>query len=125
MKKITTLALVAFVGVAIIAVAPAPAAEALHLQLDASMPAAGQTLEASPEKIVLEFSERPELAVARVAIDNAKLGKITRSEEDETILWVAVEEPLAAGTHTVNWVTSSGDGHPVTGEFSFTVSARR
>jgi methionine-rich copper-binding protein CopC len=38
---------------------------------------------------------------------------------------VAFEEPLHDGAYTVNWTTSSGDGHPVRGEFSFTVSTGR
>jgi len=97
----------------------------LHLKLDSSIPKADETLKASPEKIVLEFSQRPELTVAKIDIQDGKLSKVMRGEEDETILWVAVEESLPAGNHIVKWVTSSSDGHPVRGEFSFTVSARR
>ena len=97
----------------------------LHLKLDSSIPKADETLKASPEKIVLEFSQRPELTVAKIGIQDGKLSKVMRGEEDETILWVAVEESLPAGNHIVKWVTSSSDGHPVRGEFSFTVSDRR
>ena len=58
-------------------------------------------------------------------IEGAELGKVTRSEEDETILWTAIEEPLPNGNHTVSWVTSSSDGHPIRGEFTFTIGAAR
>jgi hypothetical protein len=109
--------------------AAAPAGAAFHLKLDKSEPAAEQVLEASPEKIVLYFSQRPELAISRVTITGAegeaKVGKVQRNEENETILWAAVEEPLAAGGYTVAWVTSSADLHPVRGEFTFTVQAAR
>jgi|TARA_B100000959_G_scaffold167266_1_gene175141 hypothetical protein len=97
----------------------------LHLKLDSSIPKTDEILKASPKKIVLEFSQRPELSIAKIDIQDGKLGKVMRSEEDETILWAAIEESLPAGKHTVKWVTSSSDGHPVRGEFSFAVSARR
>ena len=116
-------------AVAIAVAGAAPAENVLHLKLDKSMPEADQVLASSPDKIVLEFSEEPELAVARVSVTaghgDAKLSKVARSEEDATILWVAVEEPLVDGTYTVTWVTSSADGHPVRGDFAFTVKADR
>lgn len=119
----------AMLAIAAFAVPPAPADGVLHLQLDKSAPEADQVLSAAPEKIVLEFSQRPELAVSRVVIRNgdvqAKLGELQRQEDDETILWADFQEPVADGTYTVNWTTSSGDGHPVRGEFSFTVSTGR
>ena len=125
MKKLAAVLVASLMMVSLVAVGVAPAESVLHLKLDASLPEADQVLEASPERIVLEFSIRPELAVSRIQIEDAKLGKVARSEDDETILWVVVEEPLAAGAHTVNWVTSSGDGHPVRGEFTFSVGANR
>jgi len=127
-KKIAAM-LVVFVAATVLATSAAPAGAALHLKLDKSEPAAEQVLEASPEKIVLYFSQRPELAISRVTITGAegeaKVGKVQRNEENETILWAAVEEPLAAGGYTVAWVTSSADLHPVRGEFTFTVQAAR
>jgi len=132
-KIVATLAVVAILAVMFVSIAPAaPAAPdpaGFHLKLDKSEPAAEQVLEASPEKIVLYFSQRPELAISRVTITGAeggaKVGKVQRNEENETILWAAVEEPLADGAYTVAWVTSSADLHPVRGEFTFTVRAAR
>jgi hypothetical protein len=132
-RIVATLAVVAILAVMFVSIAlAAPAAPdpaALHLKLDKSEPAAEQVLEASPEKIVLYFSQRPELAISRVTITGAegeaKVGKVQRNEENETILWAAVEEPLADGAYTVAWVTSSADLHPVRGEFTFTVRAAR
>ena len=85
----------------------------LHLKLDSSIPKADEMLETPPKRIVLKFSQRPELTVAKIGIQDGKLSKVMRGEEDETILWVAVEESLPAGNHIVKWVTSSSDGHPV------------
>lgn len=107
----------------------APAESVLHLKLDKSAPEADQVVSEAPTKIVLEFSERPELAVSRIAVKgahgDAKLTAVARSEEDETILWAAFETPLTDGAYTVSWMTSSSDGHAVRGEFSFTVRAAR
>lgn len=106
-----------------------PAAEAIHLRLEKSTPAADAVVAQSPAKIVLDFSEGFEMAVSKVTIKGVagevKLGKLARHEEDETIMWAAIEAPLDAGVYSVNWVTSSGDGHPVRGDFDFTVKAAR
>lgn len=126
-KQAAAILVVMLAALALAAVTPVGAA--LHLKLDKSEPAAEQVLEASPEKIVLHFSQRPELAISRVTITGAegeaKVGKVQRNEENETILWAAVEGPLADGAYTVAWVTSSADLHPVRGEFTFTVRAAR
>jgi len=107
----------------------APAENVLHLMLEKSAPEADQVVSKAPTKIVLEFSEEPELAVSRIAVKgahgDAKLTDVARSEEDETILWASFEAPLTDGAYTVTWMTSSSDGHPVRGEFSFTVRAAR
>jgi len=128
MKKSTFLAVAALIAV-VFAVGSAPAESVVHLQLDKSVPEADQVLTESPSKVVLEFSLKPELAVSRIMVKgdhgDAKLSDVARSEEDETILWAAFEEPLVDGAYAVSWVTSSGDGHPVRGEFSFTVRAGR
>ena len=34
-----------------------------------------------------------------------------------------VKQALAAGSYTVSWKTSSKDGHPIKGDFTFTVKA--
>ena len=105
----------------------APATEAIHLWLDKSTPAADAVVAQSPERIVLDFSEGFEMAVSKVTIKgvagDVKLGKLVRHKEDETIMWAPIETPLADGVYSVSWITSSGDGHPVRGNFDFTVKA--
>jgi len=129
MKKRLLVAAVVVLAVAALAAAPAPAASVLHLKLDKSTPEADQVVTASPEKIVLDFSEKPELAVSRVSLKRGsrdiELSEVKRSEDDESILWVGVPSPLADGAYTVDWTTSSADGHPVRGEFAFTVATGR
>jgi len=124
-----TLVTCAVFAVVLLCVNAATAESVLHLKLDKSTPAADQVVSEVPTKIVLDFSLAPELAVSRIAVAGAggkvEMGEVKRSAEDDTILWASVEEPLADGAYTVNWTTSSGDGHPVRGEFSFTVQANR
>ena len=104
MKKGATLALAALIAVVLV-VGSAPAESGIHLKLDKSLPEADQVLRETPDKVVLEFSLKPELAVSRITVKgdhgDAKLTDVARSEEDETILWAAFEEPLADGTYAV------------------------
>lgn len=127
MKKRALLSVQAILVVVVLAGAVVTAEEFLHLKLDKSAPEADQVLREAPAKIVLDFSEKPEAAVSRISVKgehgDAKLTAVAAGEDDDTILWAAFEEPLVDGAYSVSWVTSSGDGHPVRGEFSFTVSA--
>lgn len=129
MRKRAFLVVRAVLVVVALTVGLATAAVFLHLKLDKSTPEADQVLREAPAKIVLDFSEKAETAVTRISVKSehgdAKLTTVASSEDDETILWAAFEEPLADGVYSVSWVTSSNDGHPVRGEFSFTVSAGR
>ena len=117
------------VAATLMVVGATPATGAIHLYLDKSAPAADAVVTQSPEKVVLEFSESFEMAVSKVTIKgdagDVTLGKLERHKEEETIMWAPIETPLADGVYSVNWVTSSGDGHPVRGDFDFTVEAAR
>lgn len=129
MKRRVFLTLQAVLVFGILGVGLVAAEGLLHLKLDKSIPEADAVLPEAPAKIMLDFSEKPELSVSRINVKSergdAKLTAVASSEEDETILWVAFEEPLADGVYSVSWVTSSADGHPIRGEFSFAVSAGR
>jgi methionine-rich copper-binding protein CopC len=128
MEKRARLAVQAFL-IVVLAAGFVAAEELLHLKLDKSIPEADQVVSEAPTKIVLDFSQKPEVSVSRIRVTSdhgdAKLTAVASGEEDETILWAAFEEPLADGVYAVSWVTSSGDGHPIRGEFSFTVNAGR
>lgn len=121
---------IAFCVVAlVVAVATlADAAVATHLKLTRSVPAADAELADSPADIRLWFSQSPELAVSRITLhgpDGAvELGKVERVP-DEDVLFAVVPGVLVAGKYEVSWRTSSGDGHPIRGEFGFSVAATR
>ena len=96
-----------------------------HLRLTKSAPAKDAQVTGPPTEIRLWFSLPPELSISRIKLTAAdgtaiKLGDVAAA--DENALVAAVPAPIAAGTYEVSWRTSSGDGHPLTGTFAFTVT---
>lgn len=106
--------------------APQADASAMHLRLTKSAPAEDAQLSAAPTEIRLWFSQAVELSISRIKVTAAdgteiELGKVETAEAE--VLVAAVPPDVAAGTYEVAWRTSSGDGHPITGTFGFTVAA--
>lgn len=104
------------------------AAAPFHLHLEKSEPTKDQVLSAAPSVIRLWYSMPPELAVTSVKLTRADGASITtasphRGKDDATAVEVEIKQPLAAGSYLVKWKTASKDGHPVTGDFAFTVKA--
>lgn len=126
------LAAAALAGVVIVGraglAAPNAAAATVHLQLKRSVPAKDTTTTAAPSTIRLWFTERAEPAVARVSLKAADGKPVAVSAvrretaAADTSLVVDVKGAMNPGRYTVGWRVMSGDGHPVTGEFGFTIS---
>jgi methionine-rich copper-binding protein CopC len=100
-----------------------------HTKLIKSEPAANDTLDTAPRKLILWFSERIELKVSSVKLTGAKgkvipLGALAHAGAADSSVVVPVTAVLAAGSYSIMWRTASDDGHPVTGTFSFVVRAR-
>lgn len=94
-----------------------------HDTLLESDPADGATLETSPEAITLTFSaDVLEVSpLVRITDESGEqLAEITPSV-DGPVATAALEEPLPAGTSTVQWRVVSSDGHPIEGTFEVTV----
>lgn len=94
-----------------------------HDTLLESDPADGATLEASPEAITLTFSADilDVSPLVRITDENGEqLAEITPSI-DGPVATATLEEPLPAGTSTVQWRVVSSDGHPIEGTFEVTV----
>lgn len=101
----------------------APAVAEAHARLLSSNPAAGATV-AAPRSIALTFSERSVPAFSGLELVNAQGVRTdvrTSTSQDGKVLTGALARPLSAGAYTVNWRIASGDGHRMTGSFSFTV----
>lgn len=94
-----------------------------HGTLLESDPADGATLETSPEAITLTFSaDVLEVSpLVRITDESGEqLAEITPSV-DGPVATATLEEPLPAGTSTVQWRVVSSDGHPIEGTFEVTV----
>ena len=94
-----------------------------HDTLLESDPADGATLETSPEAITLTFSAdvlEVSPLVRITDVSGEQLAEITPSI-DGPVATATLEEPLPAGTSTVQWRVVSSDGHPIEGTFGVTV----
>ena len=97
----------------------------VHIRLESSAPAAGSVLTTAPERIELRFSARVEVALSSVVLvsptgDSVPLS-VAAEGADDRILVGSVDD-LVDGEYVVRWKTVSADGHPVSGEFGFTLS---
>lgn len=97
-----------------------------HGALKRSDPAAGDTVASSPSAVRLEFTERVELRLVRIALAGpggraVDLSEPRLADEARTIVVVAPTTPLGPGRYIVRWQVAGADGHPTRGTFAFTV----
>jgi len=99
---------------------------AVHIRLESSVPAAGAVVSTVPERFELRFSGSVNEALSSLVLvgptgDSVRvtLGALL---DDERIVVGDVPE-LTAGKYLVLWKIVSADGHPVAGEFEFTLAA--
>lgn len=105
----------ALTGVLVTAV-PAEA----HTTLTSSSPAKGATV-TSPAQIRLTFADPVRFTGVVVTDAHGGHHESGKSQAVDNHVTEAVAGPLAAGAYTVGWRVVAPDGHPVTGEFRFTV----
>jgi copper transport protein len=88
-----------------------------------SSPANGQRLNSAPSQVTLRFTESVRLVEGGLELLDATGNPVAAPEpavEGATVRW-PMPEALADGSYLVNWRVISGDGHPVSGAFSFGV----
>ncbi|WP_168176584.1 copper resistance CopC family protein [Williamsia sp. 1135] len=115
------------VGVALVAlglslgVGPAAA----HSSLVSSNPAADSALEQPPTAIELTFNQDISESFATIAVrdDTDTQIEVSAPSVVGTVVTARLPTGLAAGGFTVGYRVVSADGHPITGEFTFTVAA--
>lgn len=107
-------------GALALSVAPASA----HSGMTGSDPADGATVDVAPDAVTLTFNEPPQALGTEVAVvgpDGA-----TVSEGVTTVADTAVIQTLAAarpaGAYVIQWRVTSADGHPLSGELTFTAA---
>ncbi len=123
---VLTLVLVAGVVLALLAtVLQAGPARALpaHASLVSIAPADGAQLPTGPTQIQLTFDDTIASQFARVRLtrDDAVVDTAPPTVAG-TVVTAAVTEKAGPGAYRIAWQVASDDGHPVSGEASFTVT---
>jgi len=111
---------------AVIAIAMAASPAHAHAALRHADPAAGQSLDAPPKQLSLEFSTGVNLADAEIRLETPSGTQVRldvpKSEPAQgTILRRDIAAPLADGTYHVFWRVLSVDGHYTRGDYTFEI----
>jgi hypothetical protein len=105
-----------------------PAFASAHAFLDHADPKVGSTVSASPQTVMLKFTQEVEPAFSSVKVLDSS-GKQVDSQDakvdskDASIMTVSVPN-LPAGTYKVEWKVTSVDTHKTHGSFTFTVQPK-
>ncbi|MCP2637157.1 copper resistance protein CopC [Microbacterium sp. HD4P20] len=129
-RPLRAVALVATALLALIGVLVTASPAAAHDELLGSDPAADSTVDALPAELTLTFSGviGAEDGASEVQVTDAEgttLTDGTPTAQDNVLTQPLAAEGLggeASGPITVLWKVVSSDGHPISGEFSFTVA---
>jgi putative copper export protein/methionine-rich copper-binding protein CopC len=102
-----------------------PDAEA-HQRLLRTEPAREGVADEAPRELRFTFYEPVQLAFTRVELSGpagraVPLGEARVPPDSVAVLVVPIRGALQAGTYTVRWSTASRDGHPVRGEYAFSL----
>jgi copper transport protein len=99
----------------------------MHATLLSSEPAAKSTVTTAPRRIRLVFSEEIEPSLGRIRLvgPGGRVISLKSSGDprDVSALVAPVTSPLEPGVYRVAWRIVSEDGHPIDGEYSFTLAA--
>lgn len=104
-----------------------PVVAPAHTRLEQGSPASGAKLDAAPEEVRLTFSEAVVLAFTRITLTGpageVELAPITFAPGSRNVVVAPIRGPLDAGAYIVAWQVAGGDGHPIRGEYSFSIAA--
>ena len=107
-------------ALSVVAAAPASA----HDQLISTNPENGAQLDKQPEWLEMKFSGEIQAVGSEVMVkaDGTAVSAGEHTAEGTT-LSVALPDNLKPGAYTVVWRVVSSDGHPISGDFAFTIGA--
>ena len=100
-----------------------PALLSAHLKLVRSSPAANSTIESSPARLQLWFSDEPLLLMSAVTLAGPR-GAIKLEAPragGERSLVVSVGTTLEPGAYRIAWKTAGDDGHVLQGAVDFSI----
>lgn len=95
-----------------------------HSEMTSSSPKDGETVTKQLDEISLSFGGKIEKgsSIEVTEKDGQKIA-IEKIDINNETLTATFEQPLENNEYTVDWDVISGDGHPLDGDFSFTVDA--
>ncbi|MDT0157922.1 copper resistance protein CopC [Microbacterium sp. ARD32] len=127
MFRIRTALAGAAVAVAAMLAVAAPASA--HDQLVSSTPADGEQLTSAPEQVVLTFSNdllalSDNSGTAVTVVDDAGTDWVAGDPvvQADTVT-VPLKSGMPGGAYDVTWKVVSSDGHPTSGDYSFSIAA--
>lgn len=96
-----------------------------HDELVGSNPSAGTDLRTAPTSLRLTFSESVHDTGAAVRVEDASGAQLQVGKPviDDTVVTQRLRSSKVPGTVRVVWRVASADGHPVSGNFNFSVNA--
>ncbi len=97
---------------------------AAHAVLESTSPVSGTTLAAAPRFVALTFDEPPQQQFSTIHVtgpDGQRKDSGSRVFRG-AVLTVQLVGSAPAGRYVVDWRVVSDDGHPVSGQYSFSVS---
>lgn len=97
-----------------------------HDELVSTDPAADATLDALPAQLALTFSGELATDAGATELQVTDAAGTSLADGDPLVAGTEVTQPLsgaASGVVTVLWKVVSSDGHPISGEFAFSVPA--
>lgn len=120
-----TFGLLATVAIALVALMATSTSSAAHSQLISSTPSDTESLDTAPANISLLFNEDLLDLGQQIVLEGADGVEIPTDEGtvDGPNFSTEILEELTAGDYTVTWRVVSADGHPISGTFTFTVTA--
>lgn len=111
-------------GLATLAILAGASPASAHTQLTSSTPANGETVPTAPDHVELLFAQHL-LGLGAVAVEGPAGASVAAGEA--VLDGATVTQPLAAnrpaGTYRLAYRVVSADGHPVSGEITFTATA--
>lgn len=122
--RVSSWALAALCGLALMLLAAGPAAA--HATLQESTPSDGQILQVSPATVQLRFDEPVETSLAAIDVlaadgDNVAAGDVQYVAGSSARVAVGLRRDLPVGSYLVSWRVQSVDSHPLSGSFTFSV----
>ena len=94
-----------------------------HAQFTDSRPAADTTVDTSPHEIVLNFSQAvTPVTVVLVGPDGSAVETGSEAQGNGERVVLALGDTLVPGTYVVSFRVLSGDAHPISGGFRFSIA---